>query len=160
MRFLHEMAYDATPDAVFEMLATPEFREQVCDYQRVLRHSVSIEEAADGSLVVDIDQVQSADPIPPSVRKFVGDEIEIEQREVWHSATEAALTVTIPGRPGRMDGTIRLVQRDGCTVETVTGEIVVSIPFFGAKVEEMVAQVFRWALEAESEVGAEWLGTE
>lgn len=160
MRFLHEMAYDAAPDAVFEMLATPEFRERVCAFQRVLRHSITIEEDDEGNLVVDIDQVQSADPIPSSVRKFVGNEIEIEQREVWHSSTEAALTVTIPGKPGRMDGSIRLVARDGGTVETVTGEILVSIPFFGAKVEEMVGQVFRWALEAESEVGDEWLAEE
>jgi hypothetical protein len=138
------------------MLLDREFRSQVCDYQRVLRHTISIEQI-DGAVVVDVDQVQSTEYVPSTARAFVGSEIEIGQRETWHSPTEAALVVDIPGRPGRMDGTIRLSERDGGTVETVTGEIRVSIPLIGGKLEQMVGQVFGWALDAQARVGADWL---
>ena len=118
MRFSHEGFYDADPAAVRAMLLDREFRSQVCDYQRVLRHSISIDEL-DGAVVVDVDQVQSTEYVPSTARAFVGAEIEIGQRETWHSPTEAALVVTIPGRPGRMDGAILLSERDGGTIETV-----------------------------------------
>ena len=36
-RLTHELTYDAPADAVAAMLADPAFREEVCDYQRVLR---------------------------------------------------------------------------------------------------------------------------
>ncbi|MFN8194413.1 MAG: DUF2505 domain-containing protein [Nocardioidaceae bacterium] len=156
MRFSHELFYDAAPETVYAMLVDEEFRSQVCDYQRVLRHRISVEEV-DGAVVVDVDQVQSTQYVPATARGFVGSEIEIEQRETWHSPTEATLVVTIPGRPGRMDGRIVLSERDGGTVESVTGEIRVGIPLIGGKLEQMVGQVFGWALDAEARVGADWL---
>lgn len=150
------MTYDTDPDSVFAMVTDPEFRERVCAYQRVLRHTVRVDET-DRGIVVDVDQVQSTEYVPAAARSFVGDEIEIEQRETWHSPTDATLVVTIPGRPGRMDATITLRERGGRTVETVSGEIRVSIPLLGGKLEQMVGQVFRLALDAEARVGAEWL---
>ena len=156
MRFRHEMVYDADPATVFAMLTDPEFREQVCVYQRVLRHAVRVE-GTDAGLLVDVDQVQSTQYVPAAARSFVGEEIEIEQRETWHSPTDATLVLTTPGRPGRMDGTVTLRQRGAQTVETVSGEIKVSIPLLGGKLEQMVGHVFRLALEAEAEVGTTWL---
>lgn len=150
------MTYEAGADEVYAMLVDPIFREEVCEYQRVLRYAVVVEETDDG-LSVDVDQVQSSRGIPSSVRTFVGEEIEIEQRELWYSPTDARLEVTIPGKPCRMSGRISLRERDGTTVESVTGEITVSVPFLGRKVEEMVGQVFGYALNAENAVGQRWL---
>lgn len=150
------MTYEAGADEVYAMLVDPIFREEVCEYQRVLRYAVAVE-ATDDGLSVDVDQVQSSRGIPSSVRTFVGEEIEIEQRELWYSPTDARLEVTIPGKPGRMSGCISLRERDGTTVESVTGEITVSVPFLGRKIEEMVGQVFGYALDAENAVGQRWL---
>ena len=58
-----------------------------------------------------------------------------------------------------MEGTITLRERGGQTVETVSGEIRVSIPLLGGKLEQMVGNIFRLALEAEADVGATWLET-
>ncbi len=158
MRFRHEMVYAADPAAVFAMITDPEFREQVCVHQRVLRHAVRVEETDDG-LLVDVDQVQSTQYVPAAARSFVGDEIEIEQRETWYSSSDATLVLTTPGRPGRMEGTITLRERGGQTVETVSGEIKVSIPLLGGKLEQMVGNIVRLALEAEADVGETWLET-
>lgn len=156
MRFQHELVYDAAPGEVYAMLTTQAFREEVCEYQQVLRYSVAIDETDEG-LSVDVDQVQAMRGPATSVRKFVGDEIEIEQRETWRSPTDAVLEVSIPGKPGRMSGAITLRERDGQTVERVEGEIKVGVPLIGRKIEEMVAQVFRYALHAENAVGERWL---
>lgn len=156
MRFLHEMAYDADPDSVYAMLADAAFREEVCEYQQVLRHSVAVAEV-DGVLCVDVDQVQVARHIPAFAQPFVGPEIEIAQREAWHSPTDATLEVTVPGKPVRMVGTISLRVLDSRTVETVAGEIRVSLPLIGGRVEELVGDVLRLALNAENAVGQRWI---
>lgn len=156
MRFLHETAYETDPDTVYAMLTDPAFREEVCRSQQVLRYTVTVEETAEG-VTVDVDQVQAARFIPSYAQSFVGPEIEIEQRETWHTPTDATLVVTIPGKPARMLGTVSLRVREGRTVETVAGEIRVGIPLIGGKIEGMVGDVFRLALEAEHTVGAAWV---
>lgn len=156
MRFTHELRYDADPGDVFAMITDPGFRDAVCEHQQVLRYAVSIEEA-DGVVTVDVDQVQAARGIPPVAAPFVGDEIEIEQRETWRTPESATFVVTIPGKPARLDGGITLRADGGQTVETFTGEVAVSIPFIGAKIEAMVGELVHLALRAEHAVGQEWL---
>ena len=151
MRFRHEMVYDADPATVFAMLTDPEFREQVCVYQRVLRHAVRVE----GTTPHACRRRPVQPTVCPAARSFVG-EIEIEQRETC-TPQDATPVLTTPGRPGRMDATVTLRQRGAQTVETVSGEIKVSIPLLGGKLEQMVGHVFRLALEAEAEVGVTWL---
>lgn len=156
MRFLHEAAYETDPDTVYAMLTDPTFREEVCRSQQVLRFAVTVEDTDQG-VAVDVDQVQAARYIPSYAQSFVGPEIEIQQRETWHTPTDATLEVTVPGKPVRMLGTVSLRVRDGRTVETVAGEIKVSIPLIGGKIEGMVGDVFRLALNAEHTVGADWI---
>lgn len=156
MRFRHELTYPAGVEAVREMLDDRDFREEVCRHQQVLRYSVSIEETA-GGLEVWVDQVQAARGLPSAARRLVGDEIEIEQRETWHTLTEAGLQVRLPGKPARMSGAISLRGAGAETVETVTGEINVSIPLVGGAIEEVVGRIFGYALDAEHTVGRRWL---
>ncbi|MEZ5096764.1 MAG: DUF2505 domain-containing protein [Nocardioides sp.] len=158
MRFSHELRYDADPGDVFAMVTDPGFREAVCEHQQVLRFTVTVE-GDEGLVTVDVDQVQAARGIPPVAARFVGDEIEIEQREVWHSPEAASFLVTIPGKPARLDGSITLRAQGEQTVETFTGDIEVSIPFVGAKIESMVGDLVHLALRAEHAVGVEWLSS-
>lgn len=151
------MTYAATPEAVAAMMADPAFREAVCEHQQVLEYAVSVDDAG-GALTVAVDQVQEARGIPSYAEKFVGDRIAIAQRETWRSATGADVEVTVPGKPVRMAGTIVLEPDGDSTVETVTGDINVSVPLIGGRIEELVGNVFRLALEAEYAVGQRWLG--
>ncbi len=156
MRFVHEMTYDAAPDEVAAMLADPAFRTEVCDYQQVLDHTVSVSESG-GAVVVTVDQVQQARGIPSYAVAFVGDRIEICQRETWRSSTAADVQVTVPGKPARMTGTITLRADGDRTVETVAGEVTVSVPLVGGKIEAVVGDVIRMALDAEHAVAVGWL---
>lgn len=155
-RLHHQMTYDAPLAAVVEMLADARFREEVCEYQHVLRADVEIDRAGD-TMSVLIEQAQPTERIPSFAKKFVGEEIEIVQREDWSAPDRAQLHVTIPGKPGHMEGTITLVETDGTTVETVDVEIKVNLPLVGGKIEGLVSDLLRKALVAEERVGARYL---
>jgi len=156
MKFSHDLAYDAAPEAVAAMLADPAFRERVCTALHVLRHEVSVEGAGAGMRVV-VDQTQPAKGIPPFAKKFVGDEIRIVQRERWTDTSSADLDIEVPGKPGTMAGGIRLVADGSGTVQEVTGDIRVKVPLVGGKIEALVGDILRSALEAEQRVGRAWL---
>jgi Protein of unknown function (DUF2505) len=152
----HHLEYDAPLADVAAMLADPAFREEVCAYQKVIRAGVEIDLDGDTKTVV-IDQVQRAKGIPGFAKKFVGDEINIVQREDWSSPEAADLHVTIPGKPGEMAGTITLVESGGTTTETVDVRIKVNIPLVGGKIEDLIAGLLRKALVAEQAVGRDYL---
>jgi hypothetical protein len=152
----HRLEYDAPLAEVAAMLGDRAFREEVCEYQRVLRASVEVEADGDTRTVV-VDQVQPAKGIPGFARKFVGDEITIVQREEWSTLDAADLHVTIPGKPGEMIGTITLAESGGTTTETVDVRIKVNIPLVGGKIESLIADMLRKALEAENVVGRDYL---
>ncbi len=158
MKQVHEeLRYDgASIQQVYEMLADPAFREEVCDYQRVLRRTVQI--TRDGEAVsVQIDQVQAARGIPGFARKVVGEEIHIVQSEDWATAAKGDIHVSIPGKPGKMAGTAVLAEDPEGTTETVNLTVEVNLPLVGSKIEGLVADLLDKALRAEHTVGVRWL---
>ena len=154
-RLTHELTYDAPMADVAEMLADPSFREEVCEFQGA-RAMVSID-SDDNGMEVTIDQVQAAQGIPSFAKKFVGDEINIVQREYWKSADEGDITVTIPGKPGEMTGTARLSESGGVTTETVEMSVKVNIPLVGGRIEGLIADLLLKALKVENKVGRDYL---
>lgn len=152
----YDLTYDAPLAEVSEMLMTPAFREEVCAAQGAVRKDVSIGPDGGGRRAV-IDQVQPAAGIPGFARKFVGDEINLVQTEHWSDLETADVEVVIPGKPGQMTGTIRLVESAGTTTETVAMTIKVSIPLVGGKIESLIADLLRKALKAENTVGRAYL---
>ena len=156
MKFSHEIRYDAGTGAVYAMLADETFRKQVCEAGGALRHSATVT-PTDPGMDVLVDQTMPADGIPAFATKFVGHEIQVVQEETWTSPTTAGLEVTIPGKPGHMRGTITLREQDGGTVEAVEGEIKVSIPLVGGKLEALIGSLLASALRSEERVGRTWL---
>jgi hypothetical protein len=153
----HELTYDAPVEDVAAMLADPAFREEVCDYMRVISREVTITRSGAEGMEVVIDMVQPARGIPSFAQKFVGDTINIVQTESWSSPTRGAITVTIPGKPGEMSGTAILSESGSGTVETVEMTVKVNIPLVGGKLESLIAGLLEQALVAENTVGREWL---
>lgn len=157
MRFEQHLRYDASPDAVFAMLCDTEFREQVCAAQHATECTATVT-GDQGTRSVRVEQKRPSSGIPSFARKFVGDTIHILQQEEWASPADAALAVTIPGKPGHLEGAIALRPDGDGTVETVTGELSVNIPLVGGKIEVLIAELLEHALHAERRVGAVWLG--
>jgi len=152
----YDLTYDAPLDRVTAMLADPAFREEVCDYIGVTRKSVVIEPVGEG-LHVTIDQWQPTGRVPGFAKKFVGDEVNIVQREVWTTPVLGDITVTIPGKPGDMTGTARLSEAHGVTTESVQMNVKVGIPLVGGKIESYIGSMLLKALKAENHVGRDYL---
>jgi hypothetical protein len=108
-------------------------------------------------MTVSIDQVQAAEGIPSFARKFVGDEINIVQKEAWSSPTAAAVNVEIPGKPGEIRGTVSITEDEAGTTENVRMDVKVGIPLVGGKIEVLIAELLTKALRAENHVGRQWL---
>src|SRR5215211_6446660 len=130
-RVQEELRYDgATIDQVYAMLVTRHFREAVCDHQRVLRHSVSVNQVGETASVT-IDQDHGTGRLPGFAKKIVGDRINIVQSEVWTGGSHGNITVTVPGKPGEMTGTATLLGEDGGVTEKVDMTVTVSLPLIG-----------------------------
>jgi len=152
-----ELRYDgATLQQVFEMLGDTAFREEVCDYQGVVRHRVQVRAAGSG-MSVEIDQHHAAWHVPGFAKKFVGEEINIVQTEDWTAPQKGTIHVTIPGKPGEMTGTALLTEDPDGTTETVNLTVKVNIPIVGGKIEGFIADMLSKGLRAEHHVGVTWL---
>ena len=146
-----------TVEEVRTMLGDPEFRQAVCTYQQVEDSGVTIEEYDDGSMTVDLERTYGTALVPSFARKFVGATIDLVQREEWSTPTEATFEVSIPGKPGEVNGTAKLVQDGPDTVENVAMDVRVSVPLVGGKLEDLIAGLLKDAFRAENKVGLKWL---
>jgi len=145
-----------TVNDVFAMLGDPAYRKAVADYQRVQDFACDITPSGVG-MNVRLEQAHGTDRIPSFAKKLVGDEIRFVQVETWSSRSAADIDVTIPGKPGEMEGGATLTQQGDDVVEQVELSVKVSIPLIGGKVEGLVADFVGKAYAAENKVGVKWL---
>jgi hypothetical protein len=156
-RVRHTLTYPGTTvEEVYAMLADPAYRKAVGDYQQVQDFACDITPSGDG-MEVRLEQAHGTDRIPSFAKRLVGDEIRFVQEESWASPTSADVHVTIPGKPGDMNGTFALTQSGDDVVEQVDLAVKVSIPLVGGKVEDLVAGFLGKAFDAENKVGVKWL---
>ena len=108
-----------------------------------------------------VDRTVPAD-VPDMMKKFVGETIGVKQTEDWGApaadgSRTADLLLEIKGQPAKLTGTITLQPNgDGCH-ELVEGDLAVSIPFFGKKIEPEIAKGIKAAIRAEEKTGQSWL---
>lgn len=164
MRFRHATTYPADSTAVFAMFCDPAFRERVCAAQGSLRSDISLALSDRGGEAV-VEQVLPAVGIPSYAAKFVGEEIEVRRRERWRDTGDASLEIGIPGKPGDLVATMTLeeatlVGGPDQTTLTYDGELTVSIPFIGGKLEKFVGEMFTSSLDVEAQVGRAYLAGE
>lgn len=159
MHFRHELAYDASPDEVFEMLADPAFREKVSEELDVVSHDVTIEPQGEGFTLVN-DQVQRTGGLPAIARKITGDTTRAVQCEEWPDRSGGTITIDSPGKPSDVRGTIALEPSGSGTREVVELELTVKVPMIGGKLEALLAEQIHAAIDAEQQVGKAWLAGE
>lgn len=159
MKIRHEISYDAAPADVYAMLSDPAFRQKSCDAMGVLSADISIAAAGEG-MKVHIDQVQPTEGIPSFAKKFAGETTRAVQVEEWDDPTRATLTVTTPGKPTQITGTLTLTPAGDGTVEAFEGEVKVKVPLIGGKLEGLMAELFTAGMDKEHTAGVAWLAGE
>lgn len=115
---------------------------------------VSFTGAAD-SASIEMVQVVAADQLPPAVTAVRPGDLEITRTETWN-AKGGSFTAAVAGAPAKIGGTVTLTGNDTTTL-TVTGQVQVDIPFFGGKIEGVIAGHLRELLEREDTFTASWL---
>jgi hypothetical protein len=159
-RVNHTLTYPGTTvDAVFAMFGDPAYRKAVGNYQHVQDFACDITPAGAG-MKVRLEVAHGTDRIPSFAQRLVGQEIRLVQEESWGSPSSADIHVTIPGKPGEMNGTETLTQSGDDVVQQVDLSIKVSIPLVGGKVEDLIAGFIGKAFDAENKVGKKWLKDE
>ncbi len=151
----------ASPDETFAMLMDPDFRRAVCEATGALDYDVDVDEHEDGSARVSVTRTMPAD-VPDFMKAFIGDTVRIRQTETWDApdasgGRAADLVVEISGQPAKMLGSIVLATDGVGSLERIRGDVKVSIPFFGAKVEPEFAKGIVAAAAEEQRTGSTWL---
>jgi hypothetical protein len=158
MQLNETLDYAADPDTVFAMLCDQSWREEVCRRTYATEYTVTVEQRGDDVVV----RTTRIVPAPEGAKKIVGATLTVEQTETWgHAgaggARRADLEIAIKGQPAGMKGTITLAAGGTGSLEVVSGDVKVRIPFIGAKFEPQIADAIRGALAEEGQDGREYL---
>ncbi len=162
------------PRTAARLLADPDYvREKVvasgatCEQVDVTHDDTASDEAAPhgaaphaapGAFTVTSRRLLPTEQIPPQVRAFVGNRIEVRQVEAWEApddedARVGTVVVEVSGAPVRLAGRVTLVAHGpAATAIRYEGELRAGVPLFGAAVEEATAGAIRAALAAEAQV--------
>ena len=159
MKFRKELAYDATPEAVFAMLSDPAFREKVAEAQEVVSVEVRLTPTSDGFSLVN-DQVQNTKDLPALAKKIAGDTTQAVITEEWSTPTGGSLSITAPGKPTKAEGTITLQPAGAGTSELVELDVKVKVPLIGGKLEQLMVDNIEAGFDVEHRVGQAWLAGE
>lgn len=142
MRFTQSASYPMTSAQVEEMSLDPQYIRsrfsQLCD---------SLDVKVEGRRVRAMGAVSDRF-IPAAARSIIRGAVTVTFTEEW-SGDEGRLTVTTTvktqGAPVALECSSTMTDEDGAAVRAVSGDLSVSIPFFGARIE-------REALEHASKV--------
>lgn len=163
MRFDAEIRYEADPQRTFDMLTDPAFLERVCVDNGAVEHSVSVEPAADGGVVITTVRVLPTKDVPPVVKGFVGETLTVTETDTWGPAgpdgsRTGSLTLDIQGAPVKLTGSLAFGgTADGASLERVSGELKAGIPLFGGQVEKAAEPAVRSAIRVKQRTAAAWL---
>ncbi len=152
----------ATVEQVFALVTDPHFRRAVCEATHALAYDVDVDKRLDGTASVTVRRTMPAE-VPDFVKKFVGETLDVVQTEEWGvpndlGQRQADLAVRVKGQPVKMTGTL-LTQVVGDGARTsIRGDLTVSMPFVGKKIEPEIAKGVLAAVAAEQRTADRWLG--
>jgi hypothetical protein len=143
-------------EAVYKLITDQAFRLESAENQGSRDIDISVEGAADAATLVIV-RTQDSD-MPDFVKKLTGNDVKVRQTEVWGEADAAGtrkadVKVSIIGQPAEMVGVASLSRTADGTDFTLEGDVKVSIPFLGKKIEPEVAKAIRGSLREEVEYG-------
>ncbi len=152
---------ESTVDA-FALVVDAEFRAGVCEALDAIDYDVSVEAHDDGGASVTINREMPAD-VPEAIKKVVGESVKLVQTERWSAPDPAGqrnarLDIKILGQPATMTGTISLSVDGATVISHIRGDVKVAIPFFGKKVEPVIAKAILAGIRAEQQAVTARLG--
>ncbi len=161
MKIKESFTYEgADVESVYALISDQAFRTESCANQGATDYEVSVD-ASGGGATVTLVRTQEAE-MPDFVKKLTGSTVKVKQTEVWGAPDgdgnrTANVKVSIIGQPAEMVGTAVLTAAGGGTEFSLDGDVKVSIPFIGKKIEPEVAKAIIASLREEVAYGMEKL---
>ena len=95
-------------------------------------------------------------------QKFAGPTVTVVEETAWGPADASGTrtgrtSMTIPGQPVTMKGTVELAAGGPGTVAELTGELKVAIPLLGKKLEQSTAPAVVAGFRVQQKIGDNWL---
>ncbi len=165
MKIEHRWSYDAPVDEVYAMTLDQRFQEAKCRHAAAVDYSARVTREPDGTGLIVVERSMSTDGLPSQLRSFIGETIDVVERQQWPEEPDADgsrtadLRVEIKAAPVAL--TARIVMRpDGTgTAMHVIGNLQAKVPLFGGRIEEAAAPAITGAIEIEQQTGNEFLAT-
>ena len=117
-------------------------------------------EVSDKGLRYQLRQGISADKLPQAVRTLHKGDLMVTRTQIWQPSGaeyQGKAAVEVGGVPGEITARTALLADGDKTVLRTSGEVVVRIPLFGAKLEGVIAEQVTKLLDREAEFSAKWL---
>ncbi|MGA4668630.1 DUF2505 domain-containing protein [Propionibacteriaceae bacterium Y1923] len=154
MQINSQQSYAATPDQVFAMMTDEAYLAACCDRFGAKERTIEV----NGSTTT----VKMKLPAPAQVQKFVGATMPLNQVITWGEATvdgtrSGTLQMSIDKMPVKVAGTAVMRPGGEGTEVVYTTELDVKIPLVGKKLEAEAAPVAQRALDAQQQVGRDYL---
>lgn len=116
--------------------------------------------AAGDTVTFKLRQGVDAQRLPSVVRTVIKGDLIVERTESWRpdgAAFAGTTSANVSAVPGDIKGVFRLADTSGGSEWSTRGEVKVSIPFIGGKIESVIAEQVTRLLAAEAEFAAKWL---
>lgn len=149
------------PQQVYELATDRDFRDEVCEETHALSYESKVDVHDDDTASVVVSRTMPAE-VPDFIKKMIGDTVDVVQTEEWGTADGAGrrtadVTVQIKGQPATMKGTATIATLPSGVEMRIDGDLKVSIPFIGSKIEPEIAKGIYAALKAEERKAAQRL---
>jgi len=163
MKIRHEAKYAASADAVFAALVDAEFLTRKSEAIRAADIGVSTEPTAEGGAVTTLRRRVELD-LPGFAKKALGGgTVMLVDTQEWKPADPdgnrtAAASGTLEGHSGGFAGTVSILAT-GAEIATVVveGDVKISVPLIGGKLEKMTAGMITNMLDSDQRVLTTWL---
>ncbi len=162
MRFSIEQVFDLPLDAVEEALLDPRYVDRLADLPKLGRPQLLTHEVRGSTVVQEIRYAFAAD-VSAAVRRVVD-----PRKLTWIEASTTDLTThrtefrILPDHYAHLlhcHGTFTLEARDGTTVRTMAGDVKISVPLVGSKVERVIVSGMEDHAREEVPLVEEWVAS-
>lgn len=154
MEITSHLSFDASCDAVAQMLTDPQFYQFVGDHLNATSVAATpVDDGLTASMIV---------PAPEGTGKWIGAHLNLTETVIWGPASgdgsrNGRMALTLSGFPATMDGPIKLEPTNqGCSMD-YNAEFTVRIPLIGKKVENMAGDSMTRLVHASETLGNSWL---
>lgn len=156
MKFTHRAEYPATAEVVWAEMSSQDFQNAKCEATTAGDWSSNVATTADKTTITS-ERVLPTDDLPDIAKTFVGPTLTIAEVQSWgppeaDGTRTADLKVQIKGAPMTLKGTVRLSPSGSGSVQEIQGEVKVSVPLIGGKLEKAASDPLMFAARTETDL--------